>query len=524
VTAVGYLEPTHTAEVGSDQNGRIARVLVAENDTVTDGQVLAELDTEAPDLTVRQAEARVARAEATLAQAEASAAQAERDAGRTARMRAQGASSPSEEEQANTSAETSAAVLAQARAQAQDARVTLAIARHNREEAILRSPLAGTVLTRSVEPGQTVVSALQAATLFEIAADLTEMHLPVEVDEAEVGRIQAGQAATFTVPAWVDRTFEAIQRQVPHLRAVAPQVTASATAIAGDRSWGTSVYGSTRALLEVQGREVAEGRVFSAGEERAGAAACLLGATVKEELFGAGSALDAHVRARTLTCTVIGVLAPKGENTMGMDQDDFVLLPISTVQRRLLGDDDVSMIFVSVDGGEHMDAAVRDLDDLLRQRRHVASDDAVDFQVMDTREFSSFINGIMQVLTLFLAAVASVSLLVGGIGIMNIMLVSVTERTREIGIRLAIGALERDVLTQFLVEAMVLSAFGGTLGLGVGLLGSWIGARLIGIPFTFDPLVAVGAVAFSALVGVVFGFWPARRAARMKPIDALRYE
>jgi len=328
-----------------------------------------------------------------------------------------------------------------------------------------------------------------------------------------------GSASAFSMA-----DVEAIQRQVPHLRAVAPQVTASATAIAGDRSWGTSVYGSTRALLEVQGREVADGRVFSAGEERAGAASCLLGATVKEELFGAGSALDARVQLRTLTCTVIGVLEAKGENTMGMDQDDFVLLPISTVQRRLLGDDDVGMIFVSVDGDEHMDAAVRALDDLLRQRRHVASDDAVDFQVMDTREFSSFINGIMQVLTLFLAAVASVSLLVGGIGIMNIMLVSVTERTREIGIRLAIGALERDVLTQFLVEAMVLSAFGGTLGLGVGLLGSWIGARLIGIPFTFDPLVAVGAVAFSALVGIVFGFWPAQRAARMKPIDALRYE
>jgi len=143
---------------------------------------------------------------------------------------------------------------------------------------------------------------------------------------------------------------------------------------------------------------------------------------------------------------------------------------------------------------------------------------------MDTREFSSFISSIMQVLTLFLAAVAGVSLLVGGIGIMNIMLVSVTERTREIGIRLAIGALERDVLTQFLVESMVLSAFGGILGVTLGLVGSWGGARLMGIPFVFDPLVVIGAVAFSALVGVAFGFWPARRAARMKPIDALRYE
>ncbi|MFH1467667.1 MAG: ABC transporter permease, partial [Pseudomonadota bacterium] len=308
-----------------------------------------------------------------------------------------------------------------------------------------------------------------------IEADLQSMGSNI-LFLAPGGRQQHGPPSG-SAPPFSTADVEAIQRQVPHLRAVAPQVTASATAIAGDRSWDTTVYGSTGALLEVQGREVTAGRSFSAGEERAGSAACLLGATVKEELFGAASALDARVQLRTLTCTVIGVLEAKGENTMGMDQDDFVLLPITTVQRRLQGSDDVGMILVSVDGDEHMDAVMRDLDNLLRQRRHVASDDAVDFQVMDTREFSSFIGGIMQVLTLFLAAVAGVSLLVGGIGIMNIMLVSVTERTREIGIRLAIGALERDVLTQFLVEAMVLSGFGGTLGLGVGLLGSWIGAQ-----------------------------------------------
>jgi putative ABC transport system permease protein len=328
-----------------------------------------------------------------------------------------------------------------------------------------------------------------------------------------------GTSQTFTLA-----DAEAIERQVSRVRAVAPLTSAPVTAVSGDRSWDTNAQGSTGAILDIQGWTLAEGRTFTAGEERAGSAVCLLGNTVKEELFGAGSALDAHVRARTLTCTVIGVLAPKGENTMGMDQDDFVLMPIATVQRRLLGTDDVSMILVQVDGESRMDGVSRDLDALMRQRRHVASDDAIDFHVMDTREFSSFISSIMQVLTLFLAAVAGVSLLVGGIGIMNIMLVSVTERTREIGIRLAIGALERDVLTQFLVESMVLSAFGGILGVTLGLVGSWGGARLMGIPFVFDPLVVIGAVAFSALVGVAFGFWPARRAARMKPIDALRYE
>jgi putative ABC transport system permease protein len=317
---------------------------------------------------------------------------------------------------------------------------------------------------------------------------------------------------------------EAISRQILHVKAVAPEANAPVTAVEGDVSYDTSATGSTSSLLEIQSWKLASGRAFTTGEERSGAGVCVLGNTVAHELFGSGSALDARIRLNNLSCTVIGVLEPKGENTMGMDQDDFVLLPIATLQRRLLGNDDVAFILVGVDSDRDMSAVSRDLDQLFRERRHVTSDAAKDFEVMDTREFASFIGSIMQVLTLFLAAVAGVSLLVGGIGIMNIMLVSVTERTREIGIRLAIGALERDVLTQFLVEAMVLAGFGGILGVLVGLLGSFIGARLMDIPFVADPLVILLAVAFSALVGVVFGYWPARRAARMKPIDALRYE
>lgn len=317
---------------------------------------------------------------------------------------------------------------------------------------------------------------------------------------------------------------DAISRQVPHIRAVAPQASAPVLAVVGEKDWSTTANGSTAEVLEIQSWVLANGRVFSSGEERAGSAVCILGATVAKELYGAGNALDGRVRLGRLTCTVIGVLEAKGKNTMGMDQDDFVLLPILTLQRRLLGTDDVNFMLISVEGEEYMDQVSHELDTLMRLRRHVASDSAKDFEIMDTREFSSFISGIMQVLTVFLAAVAGVSLLVGGIGIMNIMLVSVTERTREIGIRLAIGALERDVLTQFLVEAMVLSAFGGTLGVILGLTGSFLGSRLMDIPFVADPLVVLGALGFSALVGVVFGFWPARRAARMKPIDALRYE
>jgi putative ABC transport system permease protein len=317
---------------------------------------------------------------------------------------------------------------------------------------------------------------------------------------------------------------EAVSRSVAHVRAVAPQVQVSVTAVAGSTSYKTSATGSWSSFLQIQSWTLAEGREFTLGEERAGASVCILGATVSKELFGSGSPLASELRLGRLTCTVVGLLAPKGKSTMGMDQDDFVLMPITTLQRRLVGKDDVSFILVSVDDEDHMAQVSKDLDTLFRERRHVTSDAALDFQVMDTREITSFIGGIMQVLTLFLAAVASVSLLVGGIGIMNIMLVSVTERTREIGIRLAIGALESDVLTQFLVEAMVLSGFGGVLGVLLGLLGSFVGARLMDIPFVADPALILLAVAFSGLVGVVFGFWPARRAAKMRPIDALRYE
>lgn len=214
VTAVGVLEPTHTATVGSDQSGTVADVLVSENDPVTEGQVLAELEPDSLDLLVEQGQTRVAQGEATLEQARITAQEARKEAERMARMLEQGAASAYEADLARVAAEKADAALEMARAQARDARLALDLARHNRAEATLRSPLTGTVLTRNVEKGQSVVSALQAATLFEIAADLHQMDLPVEVDEAEVGRVQEGQAATFTVPAWVGRSFDATVQKV----------------------------------------------------------------------------------------------------------------------------------------------------------------------------------------------------------------------------------------------------------------------------------------------------------------------
>ena len=324
-------------------------------------------------------------------------------------------------------------------------------------------------------------------------------------------------------PAFDLADAEAIARQVRRVEDVAPQVSAPVTAVVGGRDWSTSVTGSTNGWFTNAGWELSEGRRFSQGELRSAAPVCVLGDTVREELLGRGEAIGASVRLDALTCTVIGVLEPHGENTFGMDQDDLIVAPIGTVQRRLLGSTDVTLITVSIDDPDALDDVTAELDALMRQRRNVASDAALNFQVRDTREMVDMVAGITGTMTAFLAAVAAVSLLVGGIGIMNIMLVNVTERTREIGVRMAVGALDTDVMTQFLVESVVLSALGGLLGIVLGIAGTAAGAALMDIPFIVDPTAVGLAVGVSALIGVAFGWWPARRAARLEPIDALRH-
>ena len=337
--------------------------------------------------------------------------------------------------------------------------------------------------------------------------------------ESGVGRGPQSRTAT--------RPFQAgdvarIAREVPHLQAVAPTANSSETAAYGGVSYDTTVTGSTNDYLIATGWTVAEGRNFTSGEELSGAPVCLLGDTVREELFGDADPLGTKVRVGEASCTVVGLLGAKGENTMGMDQDDLVFGTLGMVQRRLVGNTDLNTIFVSVDDTENMDMAVLALDATLRDIRHVRSDDTVDFTLRDTREMASRMSGITTLLTGFLAAVAAVSLIVGGIGIMNIMLVSVTERTREIGIRMSIGALEGDVMLQFLTEATVLAALGGVMGATLGVTLTGIGSVVLDVPFVVDPLIVVGSVGFSALMGVFFGWMPARRAARLEPIDALR--
>ncbi len=316
----------------------------------------------------------------------------------------------------------------------------------------------------------------------------------------------------------------ALRREIPALAAAAPAASQAMTAIVGNNNWATSAIGSDNQYLTARSWTLAAGRQFTESELRAGKAVCILGATVRQELFGSQDPIGNRIRLKKLSCEVIGLLAAKGQSSMGSDQDDLVMMPLRTVQRRITGNQDVRVIYLSVREGRSTDQVKADAERLLRERRHISASEEDNFSVRDMREIANMLTGTTQVLTALLGAVASVSLLVGGIGIMNIMLVSVTERTREIGIRLAIGAREREVLMQFLVEAMVLASFGGLLGILLAVAASIGLARVLQVPFVLNGSIVAIAFLFSAAVGVIFGFFPARRAARLDPIEALRHE
>ena len=333
-----------------------------------------------------------------------------------------------------------------------------------------------------------------------------------------------GPGSVSAAPSFKVADAEAITRDISAAAAVAPSLTQPVTAVYGNRNWSTSANGSDNAYFRVRNWSLSSGRPFTESELRSGAAVCVIGETVRRELFGNQNPLDSSIRLGKVSCQIIGLLEAKGQSSMGSDQDDMILLPLRTVQRRLAGSQDVRLIQVSVRDGVPTERAKKEIEDLLRKRRHIAPSEDDDFQVMDMKEIASMLTGTTRILTSLLGAVAAVSLLVGGIGIMNIMLVSVTERTREIGIRLAIGALEREVLLQFLVEAVVLSSLGGLVGIVLAMAGSFGLASLLQIPFVLNPAIVLIAFLFSAAVGVVFGFFPAKKAARLDPIEALRHE
>jgi putative ABC transport system permease protein len=335
-------------------------------------------------------------------------------------------------------------------------------------------------------------------------------------------RMGPGQASA--APLFKMRDVDAVARDIRSLAAAAPAASRMTTAIFGNENWSTNVIGTDNQYLIVRNLSVRTGRQFSDSELRAGAAVCIIGDTVRKKLFGGQEPLGNRIRLGKLSFQIVGLLEGKGQSSMGTDQDDLVVLPLRTFQRRISGNQDVNMILVSVRDGESTEKAQRDIELLMREIRHVSQNQEDDFSVLDMKEITKMLTGTTQVLTGLLGMVAAVSLLVGGIGIMNIMLVSVTERTREIGTRLAIGALEREVLMQFLVEAVVLSSSGGLFGILIGLAASLGLKGALQVPFVFNPGIVITSFMFSAAVGMIFGYFPALKAARLDPIEALRHE
>ena len=325
-------------------------------------------------------------------------------------------------------------------------------------------------------------------------------------------------------PQFKAADVDAIRAQVSGLRAVAPVASKSVTVVRMAKNWTTQTVGTTADYFAISHWPLAAGRVFTPAEERAGKAVCVIGETVRRELFGRQNPEGEQIRIKQFSCEVIGLLAPKGQSAMGSDQDDTIIMPLRTVQRRLTGSQDIRMLQVAVNDGVAIDQVRDNVIELMRERRKIGANEDDNFTVMDTRQIADTLTGTTRVITALLGAVAGVSLMVGGIGIMNIMLVSVTERTREIGIRLAIGALEHEVLLQFLIEAVVLACLGGVVGIMVATVLSVGLAHLMQVPYLFNLGINVLSFVFSAGIGVVFGYFPAKRAAGMDPIQALRHE
>ncbi len=325
-------------------------------------------------------------------------------------------------------------------------------------------------------------------------------------------------------PDFKPEDVTAVANQIAGVTAVAPQAQATATAIYEGANWSTTINGTTSAYFQVQPWPLATGRIFTPVEEASGKAVCIIGNTVRTNLFRGGDAVSLRMRIGAISCDVIGVLSTRGQAGFGGDQDDVVIMPIKAVQRRFTGNRDIRLMLVGVDQKFSTATVQASITDLLRERRTITAGKEDDFNIFDTKQISDTLTGTTTLLTGIVAAVAGISLVVGGIGIMNIMLVSVTERTREIGIRLAIGAVAREVLLQFLVEAIVLSCLGGLIGLVIAQLAIAIIAPLIKVQWLFVPEINLFAFGISAVIGVVFGYFPARRAAAMNPIDALRHE
>lgn len=316
----------------------------------------------------------------------------------------------------------------------------------------------------------------------------------------------------------------AIKNDIQNIKAVAAENSTKMNIVYGNKSTSSSVIGTSNDYFIIKDWELLEGRTFEESELNSGKSSCIVGTTIVKQLFDAESPIGANIRLKNISCNIIGVLKSKGAAAFGNDQDEIIIVPLKMYQSKIKGNKDISSILISITEGKYIEGAKTDITLLMQERRAIKVGEADNFHIRDMEDLLSTMTSTTKMLTYLLGSIAAISLLVGGIGIMNIMLVSVTERTREIGTRLAIGAMESEVLLQFLVEAVVLSMFGGIIGIVFGMCIGYIVVNSMDLLFIINNQIIMISFFFSTLIGVVFGYFPARKAARLNPIEALRYE
>jgi putative ABC transport system permease protein len=345
----------------------------------------------------------------------------------------------------------------------------------------------------------------------------------VSAGAQNVGGVRSGTGDTGTQTLTVD-DLQAIKREVPSVSMVTPSVNARSQMVAGNMNWNTGVTGVSEEYPEIRKWPVGSGSFFTDADVRTAARVIVIGQTLAQNLFPGTDPVGQDIRVMNLPFRVVGVMSPKGQDAQGRDQDDVAFAPYTTVQKKILGRDRVQIAYVSAISQDATYTAQSQITDLLRQRHKLSANEPDDFTVRNMTDIAEAANETSKTMTILLACIAGVSLLVGGIGIMNIMLVSVTERTREIGIRMAIGARSSAVRSQFLIESIVLSLTGGTIGIILGIIVSLAIPAFLGWPTLVSTMAIIGSVLFSAAVGIFFGYYPARKAASLDPIEALRYE
>ena len=318
--------------------------------------------------------------------------------------------------------------------------------------------------------------------------------------------------------------ISAIKNEVQNIKAVASENNTRINIVYGNKSNSASVIGTNNDYFIIKDWEVTDGRIFDESELNSGKSSCIIGTTMVKQLFGEDNPIGTNIRLKNLSCNVIGVLKSKGASAFGSDQDEIIIIPLKMFQQKIKGDKDISSILISITDGKYIENAKTEITSLMQERRSLRVEEPDNFHIRDMEEMLSAMTSTTKMLTYLLGSIAGISLLVGGIGIMNIMLVSVTERTREIGTRLAIGAMENEVLLQFLVESIVLSTLGGIIGIILGLSIGFVAVDVMELAFILNNQIIMISFFFSTLIGVVFGYFPARKAARLNPIDALRYE